>query len=110
MNKLELFKKVYELHTQGITWLDKVPSEISESVFDNPYSTSLQRTIDLLLSHAFTKEEEEWADFFLYEWSTDKSLSVDVYETGNGKQKRITFDTFNDIADFLVEYEGWDQL
>ena len=110
MNKLELFKKVYELSIEGDTWLDKVPHEISDSVFNNPYSTSLQRTIDLLISYSFTKEEEEWVGFFLYEWSTDKSLSVDIYETGNSKQKRITFDTFNDIADFLVEYEGWDPL
>jgi len=103
MNKLNTFRKIFELYSTGNSWLDNVPREINASVFDNPYVESLQRSVDLLLQSVFTKEEDEWIAWFLYEWYADRSLTVIV------KDVEYRFDSFDCFADFLVNEEDWSE-
>lgn len=75
MNKLDLFRKLYEHHAKGNAWLDTVPNEINESFFDNPYVGSLRRQLDLVQAAVFTEDQLSDIDWFLFDWSVTPTLT-----------------------------------
>jgi len=107
MNKITILRELYVQQVDGNKWLDKVPREVSTAFFDNPYVESLQRSQDLLMTCVFTEAEQDWADWFLLEWTNDKSLTVG-YDNGAGNRGVFSFNTIEDFVNYLVNHEDWE--
>lgn len=95
---VSLLREIYEKMYLGNEWIDKVPSEISGSYFDNPYVNSLNDVNDILLKAAFG-DCWEAADWFLNEWQPGFECGI------NGNYFNIN--TPEEYYEHLIEYEGW---
>lgn len=102
MKKTEIFKLMYTHYSVGSDFIDKIPTDISDSYFDNPYCNSLWKMIDILSEELFTYEEQQWIDWFLFEWHDNRDLYVTFDDVD------YTFDTIDEFIDILIKEERWD--
>lgn len=63
-----LLKKIVKLNKEQDVWIEKLPIEISNAFFDNPYNTAKGMQIDTLIEFIFGKYSED-VSYFLYESS-----------------------------------------
>ena len=57
MNKKLVLKKFLENKRDADEWLEKVPTEINDAFFDNPYINSAQLNEELLLALVFGRNK-----------------------------------------------------
>jgi hypothetical protein len=96
----ELMCQLKKYDAKADAWLDRVPQEINSVFFDNPYVDALQHTKELLLTTLFDKPLRDEVDWFLYEWSEEKDVSLRTITYPNGSKYIIN--TLDDFVDYLV--------
>lgn len=106
INRLQLkifLEKYKEYERIGDEFMNKIPRQIRDGYFDNPYVESLSKQVDLILRTWLNSksliEEIEW---FLYDWDVDKGLN----EITTGQGKMFVIVTVDDFLDYL-EYQGY---
>lgn len=67
MKKLELIKFTLELLTKAEQWIDKIPFEIRDTFFDNPYSNSCGRVMDAALETSLGEDLYELVMWWIYD-------------------------------------------
>ena len=82
-------------------WLEKVPNEISDAFFDNPFVDGYYKAISDLIKIHFGDDHWYSVDWFLIEWHV--GLSV-VTPCG----KELTINSIDEYCEYLVKYEGWE--
>lgn len=92
MNKTQLIRFLVNEHQKREEYLDSIPTDIRQSVFDNAYVTSIGRVNDALISKLFG-EKAESIFWFMYEWEPGYKESVDG--------KDIIINNTDDFIDFL---------
>ena len=101
MTKLEVFRKIYDLHDEGEKYYNEVPSDLACGLFDNRYSTNRDMTVDVLMRAYFTPSENEDVCWFLYEWYNNKSLTITI------ASEEFSFDTVDEYIVYLTR-RGWE--
>ena len=98
MVKLSKFKEVVsglvELHQKNEEYLQSVPSDLREGVFDNEYTNNQGRQFDLVFKALFGNTFVEEVYWFLYDWKPGYHIEI------NGKEYRI-----NNIDDYFKYIE-----
>jgi len=98
----ELLTTLKDLNKKGDEWLDKVPSEINSVFFDNTYCDNLRRSTDALIHYIFDETLVQELDWFLYEWSPEKSENQrTIWITLNFDPNTNTAYIINDVDDFV---------
>ena len=80
MNKEAIFRQIVKCHNDRDEYLDKVPTDLQASLFDNRYTDSLCEERDILLKTIFG-EHTESIEWFLYEWKPGMKCASDGVET-----------------------------
>lgn len=86
----ELIRIIKEQRKVGNDWLDNINYQIRTVFFDNSYTDSLHKQVDLLMRATF-KDIYEEVDWFLYEWKPGYQII-----NPNGKEYVI-----NDVDDYI---------
>lgn len=99
----KFLEKYKEYEDIGDDFMNKIPRQIRDGYFDNPYVESLSKQVDLLLrtwlgSRALIEE----IDWFLYDWDVDRGLN----EITTSQDKVFVIVTVDDFLDYL-EYQGY---
>lgn len=94
--KKQLLKQIYQNHSDADAWLDRVPNEISNAFFDNPYVVAMGRNEDMLTRYVFTEDEMGWVDWILWEWRHNKSLQFSVND-----RELISTDDLDTLLDIV---------
>lgn len=89
-----LVSEMYKINKTGTEWINKLPIEINDVFFDNPYTVSMGRICDMLITEHFGEYSED-VFWLLYEFEEGKEYSLEI----NGKQHTISTleDYFNAI-------------
>lgn len=101
MTKIEVFKKIFELHSKAEEYYETVPSDLSSIFFENEYSNNREMIVEVLMRAYFTETENASIGWFLYDWYSDRELFAVV----DGQEYK--FETIDDYIAYLTEYEGW---
>jgi hypothetical protein len=99
MKKSDVFRKLVKLHNDINQYLDRVPSDIVQSIFDNEYSNNQGHMVDLLIDEYFG-EHAESVLWFMYEWKPGFAVGYD----GNA-QKIYSLDEY---IEYLKVHEGFE--
>ena len=106
INRLQLktfLEKYKEYEKIGDEFMNKIPRQIRDGYFDNPYVESLSKQVDLILrTWINSKPLFDEIDWFLYEWNPEKGLN----EITTGQGKMFVIVTVDDFLDYL-EYQGY---
>lgn len=102
MNKIEIFKIIYEHHKFGEEFLDSIPWQIRDGYFDNPYVESINAIKNHLLREVFTVDELFVIEWFLY----DMMCRGGTVYSPDGEQFEIA--SFDEYIEYLKKYEGWE--
>ena len=101
MNKIALLKELYQNHIDGEKWLSRVPNDISACFFDNPFVESIYKSNAVLMESIFSEEELESVYWIMYEWSSSPLQTL----INDGVEYK--FNDIDDIAEYLIDHEGW---
>ena len=95
---VSLLKSLYEMELKKEEWISKLPSDISDAFFDNPYVNGMQRQLDEMINAHFGIHSDS-VDWLLYEWREGLEVSIDG--------KRFKINAPEDYYKYLIENEGW---
>jgi hypothetical protein len=90
MTKAQIFRKLVELKNQRYTYLESIPSDIQQAIFDNKAMDTLERAQDMLINEYFA-EDAEAVFWFLYDWEPGFLVGI------NGTNTKI-----NNIEDYIT--------
>jgi hypothetical protein len=98
MNKEQLFRLMYESKQKEDAYIDSLPRDIAQAIFDNVYVNSIVSVQDKLARYVFGDHMEAiW--WFLYEWKPG-------YEVGaNGITRKIN--SIDEYIEWMKEQEGF---
>lgn len=94
---IELVKKLKKLDNEAEAYLDKLPSEFN-IVFDNTYTSSRGRMLDITMIELFGGMYEDVA-WFLYEWKPGNKKPCTWLADGTA----YIFETEDDYYKYLSE-------
>lgn len=100
LSRVELIRKLYELHLEQEEWIDSLPTDIRDAFFDNAYTNAQGLMVDALGKYALGDAYED-VMWFLYEFVPGTNQTIEVTK-GNGA---ITY-TINSIDDYLSYFEA----
>jgi hypothetical protein len=98
MNKIELFKFLNTEYRLRDQYIDTVPKELQEAVFDNTYINSALLCIDRLIESVYG-EHSEAIFWFLHEWKPGFCICIGHIE--------YTINNIDDYIDFMKSCEGF---
>lgn len=98
MNKEQLFRMMYERKQHEDAYIDSLPRDIAQAIFDNAYVNSITHVQDKLARYVFGDHMESiW--WFLYEWKPGYEVS------SNGITRKI--DSIDEYINWMKEQEGF---
>lgn len=85
MNKEQIVREIINRHKKANDWLDKVPSEISASFFDNPYTENLSLLLDILENELLGNDLDDMVCHYMYEmdFGTRNNESIIGFKISN---------------------------
>lgn len=100
--KTSTLRVLYEHISKADECLDRVPDEISDAIFDNPYINGYYRALEEIIKIHFGEEHWYSVDWFLTEWK--EGLGV---RSPCGVDLNIN--SIDEYCDYLIKYEGWEK-
>lgn len=99
MDKLDLFRAMFNNSQSISSWIDSIPSDVQSVFYDNEMVNILSSEVDMLAKEVFTDEQYQCIDWFLNEWMSDNKLSWMVDD------KEYNFKNIDEYIDLLVNLE-----
>lgn len=84
MKKETIFRKLYENKVERDNYIDSVPLDIRDAIYDNLYSDLLIRDCEMMMKIVF-EEHTSSVEWFLYDWEPGfkcdevKIMDIDQY-------------------------------
>lgn len=100
MNKERIFREIYANELKRDKYFDSLPRDICMFVIENSYTDNLLHERDMLIRLIFG-EHSEAVEWFLYEWTPGKEISMigDVTPT--------PINTIDEYIDWMKKNEGF---
>lgn len=97
----KIIKQLKEDQSRADAWIYRIPIEIRDAFFDNPYVNSLYSSNTFLLSMVFEDEPslKDELDWFLYDWSATKSISL---RTIKANDEVYVINNDDDFCNYLI--------
>lgn len=107
--KLKLFKTLADEQKKGEDWLRRVPLEVNDAFFDNPYVDSLYKINSAFFEAVFTPQEQ--CDI---EWWLDCGMEAAAkqhFVPSKGQFYDIgSFEDINEYITYLEKHCGWGEV
>lgn len=100
--KTSTLRMLHKHLSKADEWIAKVPNEINDAFFDNPFIDGYYKSLFELIKVHFGEEYWYSVDWFLTEWH--EGLSA-ISPCG----KEIKINSIDDYCEYLIKHEGWEQ-
>ena len=98
MNKIQIFRKLYENSQARDGYLERTPSDLRQFIFDNEYSNNLQSERDMLIRAVFGDQADS-VEWFLYDWRPGAVCSFGG--------EAVAIQNIDQYIDYIVRCEGF---
>ena len=76
------FKKIIKFyiteHFNRYSYIETLPIEIKEVIFDNEFTNNLEKVSDYLLEQIIQKDILEWIYWYCYEWDENNNNMINI--------------------------------
>lgn len=101
--KERLFREIYAEKIKGEAYINSIPRDIRDAIFDNGYVNGISRLNVELRRSVFGKHFDS-IEWFLYEWEAGYEVAI---STGDARVE-VKIESIDDYVTWMKTHEGFE--